>query len=286
MTSLHDGLAQLEDVRAMCGVMLFLDARDLCRLSAVDCHRTGCDFSDHAWCQLCEITWRSKSARFRLTPERTRLLALNSKTGSATWREHYERAWEDGRRKHLFPEEMTDLRWAFNFTVAAGGRGSATIQFVQFQTDAPGSSAGRLIMAGYPPLPYELSQDGKVLDIANFPPHFVKRLDTWEWEITNDNVTLVSCVDDDVQYSDRGFLNVTIDDVLEQTGDMLTRMDAEQLLQNEGGVPSRIVLLRLLHTVMRNQGRDTQAEDGEEEQSEEQAEETSPTGGYPNADNR
>jgi len=97
------------------------------------------------------------------------------------------------------------LRWAFNFTPRAGGRGCLTLQFVEFHAQAPGAPRGVLLLAGYPPLPYELSADGKELYIANFSPHIVRRLDSWEWEIGNENVTFVSCVGDDPQYNERGF---------------------------------------------------------------------------------
>eukprot|EP00440_Ansanella_granifera_P066797 gb/GFBE01072441.1/.p1 GENE.gb/GFBE01072441.1/~~gb/GFBE01072441.1/.p1 ORF type:complete len:184 (+),score=32.91 gb/GFBE01072441.1/:1-552(+) len=148
-------------------------------------------------------------------------------------------------------DELCSLRWAFNFTPQAGGRGSATLQFVEFRPTEPGSSCGLLFMGGYPPLPYELSADGKVLDIANFPPHYVRRLDTWEWEITNPNVTLVSCVGDDVQYSDRGFLELTVENVLEESGDLVSREEAQEIIRNGGGMPQHILLFRLLHMIAR-----------------------------------
>jgi len=232
-------------------VFLLLDAPDLCHISVVDKHRHAFEMAESAWCQLCEVTWQSKSARFHLTPELARHLAMSSK--AATWREHYMQALLDGHRQNLRPEELNTLRWAFNFTPSAGGRGSASMQFVEFRAAAAGGATGHLIMKGYPPLPYELIEDGTVLDIANFPPHYVRRLDTWEWEITNDNVTFASCFNDDVQYSDRGFLQVTVDDVMEQAGGLVVRGDAEQLLRRGGALPPNIVLLRLLHSVLRGE---------------------------------
>merc|ERR1712083_687534 len=91
------------------------------------------------------------------------------------------------------------------------------------------------------------------LDIANFPVHYVKRLSTWEWEITNDNVTFVSCYDDDVRYSDRGFVKVTVDDILEQTSGVLRREDAEEYLRRGEPLPEPILLFRFLHNVLRRQ---------------------------------
>lgn len=239
-----DFLASLEDARVIVGVLMGLDATDLARLMAADKRRLDSELTENAWCQLCEICWRSKSVRYRLTPERAQHLA--SSTG-ASWRQHFKQAQRDGQRNQLQPEELSELRWAFNFTMQAGGRGRETMQFVEFQAAGPGSSEGILLMRGYPPLPYVLSADGKVLDIANFPPHYVRRLDTWEWEITNDNVTLVSCVDDDVQYSERGFLNFTEEDILEQTGDLISREEVREMLRHRDAIPQHTMLFRLLH---------------------------------------
>jgi len=248
MSALRDFLARLDDAGALINTVLLLDGPDLCHLSAVDTHRHALEVADAAWCQLCETTWRSKSARFHLTPERARLLAMSSK--NVTWREHYMQAFAEGRRQSLRPEELNTLRWAFNFTPSAGGRGTASMQFAEFQARAAGAADGHLILRGYPPLPYELSACGKVLDIANFPPHYVRRLDTWEWEITNSNVTFVSCFNDDVQYSERGFLEVTVDDVVEEAHGLIARVDVEQLLHRGGGLPRNAVLLHLLHSVL------------------------------------
>lgn len=248
MVVLQDPLAKMEDAKALIGVLLCLEARDLCRLSVVDSSRQAVELADSAWCQLCKICWQSKSARYHLTPDRAHLLAVEG----ATWREHYKEAYMDGQRGWLRPEELSTLRWAFNFTPHAGGRGLSTMQFVEFRAGERDVSKGHLFMTGYPPLPYKLSADGKELDVSNFPRHYVKRLQTWEWEITNDNVTFVSCVDENVQYSDRGFLNLTVDDMLEQTSGLLSH--AEELLGNGGAVPRHIIVLRLLHNIMRAAG--------------------------------
>ena len=46
--------------------------------------------------------------------------------------------------------------------------------------------------------------------IANFPPHYVRRLDDGEWLIFNDNVAFVSCAGEEPgSYDERGFLTVT-----------------------------------------------------------------------------
>jgi len=270
MSGPEDGLSQLEDARTLVGVLLYLDVHDLCRFCSVDSHRQSFELADNAWCQLCEICWRNKSARYRLTPERARLLATTFP--GAMWRDHYRRAVLEGHREQLKAEELQDLKWAFNFTPQAGGRGTATKQFVEFAPSDPGSAKGFLMMKGYPPLPYELKNSGTVLDIANFPPHYVKRLPTWEWEITNENVTFVSCVDNDVQYSDRGFLDVTVDDILEQTGDVLSRTDAEAFLQAGGALPPHIILISMLHNAMRSH-RAREQDAGQEEEAEQEAEE-------------
>lgn len=247
-----DGLRRLEDARVLLGVLLCLGAHDMTRLSATDTRRAGVgcaglDMSDAVWCHLCEHSWKTKSTRYHLTPERARELAAKG----TTWQEHYKDALADGQRDHLRTHELLDLRWAFNFTPLAGGRGSATMQFVEFRPRALGAPVGQLIMMGYPPLPYCLSDDGKELDIAGFPIHYVKRLPTWEWEITNRNVTFVSCVGDDVQYSDRNFKDFTADDLVTQAGGLLGREAAEELLRSGEALPRRVLLFSLLHDVLR-----------------------------------
>jgi hypothetical protein len=172
-----------------------------------------------------------------------------------TWREHYRTAFQEGQRQALLPNELNDLRWAFNFTPQAGGRGTATMQFVEFRASAPGSAQGALIMDGYPPLPYELWSDGKVLDICNFPLHFVKRLSNWEWEVTNANVTFVSCYEDNVEYTDRGFVNVSVEDAVEQAGGLLSQEDAEEYIRHGEPLPEPILIFRLLHHVLRRRSR-------------------------------
>lgn len=262
--NLQDGLVMLEDARALIGVLLYLDAPALCALNTVDMHRRSNELADTAWCQLCEICWREKSPRYQLTTERT--CQLVSSAPSDTWREHYRDALIDGRRQCLKPGELDSLKWAFNFTPQAGGQGKASMQFVEFRASEPGSSRGHLILNGYPPLPYRLNEDGSCLDVANFPPHYVKRLDSWEWEITNDNVTFVSCVDENVDYNKRGFLKLTVEDILEQTDGLLSREDAEELLAEEGMVslPMHVGLLRLLRSLP-HRPRDDNAESELEE---------------------
>mmetsp|Transcript_52576 Transcript_52576/g.168541 ORF Transcript_52576/g.168541 Transcript_52576/m.168541 type:complete len:271 (-) Transcript_52576:214-1026(-) len=258
---LQDGLALLEDARAVVAVLLGLEAKDLCRLSMADRRRRALDagIADGVWCRLCEACWHTKSARYRLTPERTHFLATTSR-GTA-WREHYRHALHEGRRASLQPTELVTLSWAFNFTPQAGGRGLSSMQLVEFRPAEPGSARGVLLLAGYPPLPYELSEDGKVLDIANFPPHHVRRLDTWEWEITNENVTFVSCVSgEDVQYNQRGFLQLTLDDILGEAGGALSREDALALLQDGGMLPQHIGLIRLLHDLARSRQEQPEAD--------------------------
>ena len=46
------------------------------------------------------------------------------------------------------------------------------------------------------------------VQIANFPPHWVRRLDDGEWLVYNDNVSFVSCVGPEPgTYDERGFLS-------------------------------------------------------------------------------
>ena len=188
------------------------------------------------WRELCRARWADKP-RYALTPEREAFLARASFAMPQSWRARYDFFERDRQRAFLSADELEGLHWHFNFTPAAGGRGRASLQRVQFD--------GRCLrVPGFPPLPYILeprAADGSALDaddeeagegpaagtfammrdmlaalpelpqqrllIANFPPHVVSRLDSdWEWLITNDNVTLVSSgTDDVVAYDERSF---------------------------------------------------------------------------------
>merc|ERR1712032_1481047 len=94
--------------------------------------------------------------------------------------------------------------------------GAASVQFVEFHAQAPSSPVGVLLLREYLPLPYELSHAGKILVVGNFPEHVVRRLESWEWEISNENVTFVSCFDDTIDYFDRGFQSLAREAMLEQ----------------------------------------------------------------------
>ena len=205
-----------------------LDAPGLLDLQAT-CRRLRALPTDPCWAKLCEAEWQPRP-RFRLTPARELWLRQNL---PLTWRERYEWFQIDARRKVISVTELTTLRWWFNFTPAAGGRGESSRCEAHF-------TVTHLHVPGYPPLPIELisppsSDQGtgaslpaaalstlaapltsiqswlqslvlapppppdaqpQQLKIANFPLHEVTRLDSWEWLIQNDNVTLVSCARD------------------------------------------------------------------------------------------
>ena len=46
----------------------------------------------------------------------------------------------------------------------------------------------------------------QAVQIANFPPHWVERLEDGEWLIWNDNVSFISCQGQEITYDQRGFL--------------------------------------------------------------------------------
>ena len=213
----------------------FLDADGL-RAWKCACKRTKALPLEPCWRELCRARWADKP-RYALTPEREAFLARASFAMPQSWRARYDFFERDRQRAFLSADELEGLHWHFNFTPAAGGRGRASLQRVQFD--------GRCLrVPGFPPLPYILeprAADGSALDadddeagegpaagtfammrdmlaalpelpqqrllIANFPPHVVSRLDSdWEWLITNDNVTLVSSgTDDVVAYDERSF---------------------------------------------------------------------------------
>jgi hypothetical protein len=142
--------------------------------------------------------WASKSFRFHLRDERS--AALNASFPGACWRQLYHNQIV-AAHDPLFPRDLVDLSWAFNFTPRAGGFGLETSQIVQFIADTGMDGVytnhGHLYMVGYPPLPYNLKHEGTVLDIANFGPHSVRRLSSWEWCISNENVVLISGMGND-----------------------------------------------------------------------------------------
>merc|ERR1712187_342763 len=131
---------------------------------------------------------------------------------------------------------------------------------------APNSPVGVLLLQDYPPLPYEVSPTGTVLSIGNFPPHAIRRLESWEWEISNENVTFVSCFDSIPDYSDRGSQSTEGGTMLEQ---LLTHEQAMAEVEMEGHAqPSAADRLyrfyRMLQRLVRGRGERTTDQENED----------------------
>ena len=182
-------------------VASFLPAKELCRLERIDKRTYRLD-KDDLWQSLCEKRWVNWP-RYKLTP--TRMEWINENLSNMTWKDRYVWGEEDVRRTRITWEELGSLKWFFNFTPSSGGRGRATLQKCSFQQ-------GFLFLSQYLPMPYRLEvEDGvQYLGIYHFPPHKIDRLPCCgEWIITNENVTFVSCDDDEtVTYRGRGFQDV------------------------------------------------------------------------------
>jgi hypothetical protein len=182
----------------------FLQATELYRLEKID-KRTHRLETDELWQKLCEWRW-APWPRYKLTP--ARMDWINENLSDMKWKGRYVWGEEDARRARITWEELESLKWFFNFTPHAGGRGQETLQKCQFQQ-------GFMFLSQYLPMPYRLEVvDGvQYLRIYHFPPHRIDRLRCCaEWIMTNENVTLVSCDDDEtLTYRDRGFQGVIED---------------------------------------------------------------------------
>lgn len=117
-----------------------------------------------------------------------------------TAKDAYKFVFRDVRRTNITEEELVRLKWYFNYTEAAGGRGRDTLLECEFAQDS------FLYVGGYPPLPFELAVNGTILRVGSFPDHPIERLGDGEWLICNDAVTFVSCDEQGtLNYNGRNF---------------------------------------------------------------------------------
>lgn len=176
----------------------FLPARDLCQLELVSKRLRLLDF-ERLWMELCSMRWNDWP-RYRLSESRMEWISENQ--GHLRWKARYAWAEEDVIRCRITWEELEDLKWFFNFTPIAGGRGDETLQSCRFQQ-------GFLFLSQYLPMPYRLEVVDNIqyLRVYHFPPHRIQRLPCCgEWLIINEHVTFVSCDENDtLTYSGRGF---------------------------------------------------------------------------------
>ena len=85
--------------------------------------------------------------RYNLTAEREE--ELNKTLVALNWRDRYLYYEFETRRPCPTEEDLDTLRFHFNFTPLAGGQGIRSLRPACF-------SHGRLLVPGYPPLPYRL----------------------------------------------------------------------------------------------------------------------------------
>jgi hypothetical protein len=190
----------------------FLPARDLCQLEMAN-KRTQLLDLEAVWRELCSTRWKNWP-RYRLSE--SRLVWINEHQSHLDWKGRYIWAEEDVARSRITWEELESLKWFFNFTPTAGGRGDETLQPCRFLQ-------GFLFLSQYLPMPYRLEVVANVqyLRVYHFPPHRILRLPCCgEWLIVNANVTFVSCDDNDTPtYRERGFQgNVEQDHGTSMTG--------------------------------------------------------------------
>lgn len=186
-------LAALSGPLLLQEVLAGLCADSLCSLRAcsTQCLHFDSELGSEAWERACASCWSSKSPRYHLTGARKR--ELEAAFPGASWRQLYH-SLASAAREPFDARHLTALSWAFNFTREAGGTGLRTLQIVRFEVplalEHQPASCGVLRMRGYPPLTCKLHES--VLRIANFAPHGIRRLPSWEWKISNSNVIFVS----------------------------------------------------------------------------------------------
>ena len=183
----------------------FLPAQDLLQFQSVSREIARLD-TERLWKDLCVRRWRPWP-RYQLTEKR--LETLNTEMPNSTWKDRYRTIEIQATTMKLKLEDLQQLDWYLSF-VLSGVRGEARTDFfpVSFTSD------GVLRCPGYPPLPYEIREEGppnspsrlranqrgdqpfsisQWLWINDFPPHFITRKQSSaEWLIVNENVTFVS----------------------------------------------------------------------------------------------
>ena len=109
-----------------------------------------------------------------------------SRGGGGGWRGAYAEAMADLRRPTLTAGDVVGLEWRLRFTERASGAFFAAPHEPRFLED------GTLLLRGYPRLPWSVADGGRVVVIAQFPPHAVGRRSGYDgaWTLANENVTM------------------------------------------------------------------------------------------------
>eukprot|EP00941_MAST-03F_sp_MAST-3F-sp1_P005756 g5756.t1 len=123
--------------------------------------------NDVPWQQLALTRWRSRHLE-TIRPSLEQWIAEKR-----SWREIFHRVEKDAKRTSITSDEICRLQWAFS-------DGRQTCNFSKCD-----SGRCTLRMQSYPEMPWRLEENGTVVLISSFPPHFVERLDSWGWAIKN-----------------------------------------------------------------------------------------------------
>lgn len=182
----------------------FLPPQDLCRFESTCKECQNLDMTA-VWKLRCHQRWAAWP-RYRLTPEREQDML---DTSSSAWKKRYFEVEREATRNELRDADLHNSRWFLSF-VLSGIRGEGLSDHVEVRFLR---EPRRLIVPGYPPLPYQIVRDepppsSRVrqnlrgdhtfskthwLCISDFPAHFVARKTSdAEWLIVNENVMLVS----------------------------------------------------------------------------------------------
>ena len=163
-----------------------LDVRDLCTNAAVSICWNVLACHDMLWLELCRRLWSTKVCCFHLTA--ARLMKLQSNGHS--WKEQYKQHLEDGARNCITMQELTTLVWDFTFRLHPQARASASFRF-----DMSGHVSGHPNGLTYS---WRLSDDGRRVELGQFPQARVIRRADWGWAIANSNIVCCSLEDEDL----------------------------------------------------------------------------------------
>ena len=164
----------------------FLDVKDLGVNAAVSASWNAAACHDMLWLEHCRRCWSTKACSFHLTA--ARLSKLQSRGRS--WKEQYRHHVEDGSRACITREELTSLVWDFTFRLHPQVRASTTFRF-----EISGHVAGHPNGLTYA---WQLSDDGRRVELGKFPQARVIRRADWGWAIANSNIVCCSLEEEDL----------------------------------------------------------------------------------------
>lgn len=169
-------------------VFRFLDARGLLS-SAMGVRELwhSAAKEDELWLPLCRQRWATKAPRFHLSAEIEATALITGPSGAASWFDAYREAEEDGAREFIFRDELTQLKFQFQWRRFNGQAASSNFRF-----EEDGFTAGHPFNSRFPWVLDDLGvgiQWGPAQDM--FPKGFVSRLADWSWRIENVNAVLI-----------------------------------------------------------------------------------------------